>query len=96
VCANRIFVQSGIYHRFAERLAEVASGMKVGDGLAADTLIGPLIDDRAIKKVETHVSDALAKGATILTGGKRGAGPGTFYVPTVLTGVKADMLPMRH
>ena len=96
VCANRIFVQSGIYHRFAERLAEVASGMKVGDGLAADTLIGPLIDDRAIKKVETHVSDALAKGATILTGGKRGAGPGTFYVPTVLTGVKADMLPMRE
>ena len=96
VCANRIFVQSGIYDRFAERLAEVASGMKVGDGLAADTLIGPLIDDRAIKKVETHVSDALAKGATILTGGKRGAGPGTFYVPTVLTGVKADMLPMRE
>jgi succinate-semialdehyde dehydrogenase / glutarate-semialdehyde dehydrogenase len=96
VCANRIFVQSGIYDRFAERLAEVASGMKVGDGLAPDTLIGPLIDDRAIKKVETHVSDALAKGATILTGGKRGAGPGTFYVPTVLTGVKADMLPMRE
>ena len=96
VCANRIFVQSGIYERFAERLAEVASGMKVGDGLAPDTLIGPLIDDRAIKKVETHVSDALAKGATILTGGKRGAGPGTFYVPTVLTGVKADMLPMRE
>ena len=96
VCANRIFVQSGIYERFAERLAEVASGMKVGDGLAPDTLIGPLIDDRAIKKVETHVSDALAKGATILTGGKRGAAPGTFYVPTVLTGVKADMLPMRE
>lgn len=96
VCANRIFVQSGIYDRFAERLAEVASGMKVGDGLAPGTLIGPLIDDRAIKKVETHVSDALAKGATILTGGKRGEGAGTFYVPTVLTGVKSDMLPMRE
>jgi succinate-semialdehyde dehydrogenase / glutarate-semialdehyde dehydrogenase len=96
VCANRIFVQSGIHDRFAERLAEVASGMKVGDGLAPDTLIGPLIDDRAIKKVETHVSDALAKGATIMTGGKRGEGPGTFYVPTVLTGVKGNMLPMRE
>jgi succinate-semialdehyde dehydrogenase/glutarate-semialdehyde dehydrogenase len=96
VCANRIFVQSGIYDRFAERLAEVASGMKVGDGLAPGTLIGPLIDDRAIEKVQTHVSDALSKGATILTGGKRGEGAGTFYVPTVLTGVTSDMLPMRE
>jgi len=59
-------------------------------------VIGPLIDDRAIEKVESHVSDALAKGATVLTGGKRVEGPGTFYVPTVLTGVKADMLPMRE
>ncbi len=96
VCANRIYVQSGIYDRFAERLAEVASGMKVGDGLERDTEIGPLIDDKAIKKVEAHVSDALSKGAKLLTGGKRVDGPGTFYVPTVLTGVKSDMLPMRE
>jgi succinate-semialdehyde dehydrogenase/glutarate-semialdehyde dehydrogenase len=96
VCANRIYVQRGIYDRFAERLAEVASGMKVGNGLERDTVIGPLIDDRAIQKVESHVSDALAKGATVLTGGKRVEGPGTFYVPTVLTGVKSDMLPMRE
>ncbi len=96
VCANRIFVQSGIYDRFAERLAEAASGLKVGDGLAPDTMIGPLIDDAAVKKVETHVRDALSKGASLLTGGKRATGDGTFYVPTVLTGVQADMLPMRE
>ena len=96
VCANRIFVQSGIYDRFAERLAEMAADMKVGDGLEQDTLIGPLIDERAIRKVEAHVNDALEKGATLLTGGKRRDGVGSFYTPTVLTGVKADMLPMRE
>ncbi|NLG77433.1 MAG: NAD-dependent succinate-semialdehyde dehydrogenase, partial [Xanthomonadaceae bacterium] len=96
VCANRIFVQSGIYDRFAERLAEVASGMKIGNGLEDDTKIGPLIDERAVEKVERHVGDALGKGASVLTGGKRVQGPGTFYVPTVLTGVKSDMLPMRE
>lgn len=96
VCANRIFVQRGIYDRFAERLAEAASGMKVGNGLEPDTNIGPLIDDRAIRKVESHVSDALAKGASVLTGGNRLDGPGTFFVPTVLTGIKTDMLPMRE
>ena len=96
VCANRIFVQKGIYDRFAERLAEVASGMKVGNGLENDTKIGPLIDERAIEKVERHVSDALAKGASVVAGGKRAQGPGTFYVPTVLTGIKPDMLPMRE
>jgi succinate-semialdehyde dehydrogenase/glutarate-semialdehyde dehydrogenase len=96
VCANRIYVQSGIYDRFAERLAEIASQMKVGNGLDEETVVGPLIDEKAIKKVEAHVSDALAKGATLLTGGKRRDGAGTFYVPTVLTGVKANMLPMRE
>jgi succinate-semialdehyde dehydrogenase / glutarate-semialdehyde dehydrogenase len=96
VCANRIYVQSGIYDRFAERLAEIASQMKVGNGLEEETAIGPLIDEKAIQKVEAHVSDALAKGATLLTGGKRRDGAGTFYVPTVLTGVKANMLPMRE
>lgn len=96
VCANRIFVQRGIYDRFAERLAEVASSMKVGNGLEPETEIGPLIDDRAIKKVEAHVSDAVAKGAAILTGGRRIDGPGTFFIPTVLTGINADMLSMRE
>jgi len=96
VCANRIYVQSGIYDRFAERLAEVASGMKVGNGLEKDTLIGPLIDERAIEKVQAHVKDAVSKGASVLTGGERREGAGTFYVPTVLTGVSSDMLPMRE
>src|SRR6187397_1402233 len=94
VCANRIFVQSGIYDRFAQRLAEVASSLKVGNGLDQDTKIGPLIEEKAVVKVEEHVRDAVAKGAKILTGGKRGAGAGHFYVPAVLTGVREDMLAM--
>jgi succinate-semialdehyde dehydrogenase/glutarate-semialdehyde dehydrogenase len=89
-------VQSGIYDRFAERLAETAAAMKVGNGLAPDTKIGPLIDDRAIQKVERHVDDALKHGAKVLTGGKRGDRSGHFYVPTVLVGVTSDTLPMRE
>ncbi len=96
VCANRIFVQSGIYDRFADRLAEVASGMKVGDGLNEETQIGPLIEEKAVLKVEQHVADAVAKGAKILTGGKRGDAAGSFYIPTVLTGISADMLAMQE
>jgi succinate-semialdehyde dehydrogenase / glutarate-semialdehyde dehydrogenase len=96
VCANRIFVQAGIYERFAQRLAEVASSLKVGNGLDQDTKIGPLIEEKAVAKVEEHVRDALAKGAKIVTGGKRGAGAGHFYVPTVLTGIRADALVMRE
>jgi succinate-semialdehyde dehydrogenase/glutarate-semialdehyde dehydrogenase len=96
VCANRIFVQAGIYDRFAQRLAEVASGLKVGNGLDQDTKIGPLIEEKAVAKVEEHVRDAVAKGAKILTGGKRGDGAGHFYVPTVLTGIRADTLVMHE
>jgi succinate-semialdehyde dehydrogenase / glutarate-semialdehyde dehydrogenase len=96
VCANRIFVQAGIYDRFAQRLAEVASGLKVGNGLEQDTKIGPLIEEKAVVKVEEHVRDAVAKGAKILTGGKRGDGAGHFYVPTVLTGIRADTLVMHE
>jgi succinate-semialdehyde dehydrogenase/glutarate-semialdehyde dehydrogenase len=96
VCANRIYVQRGIYDRFAERLAETAAAMKVGNGLAPDTQVGPLIDDRAIQKVERHVEDALSNGAKILTGGQRGDHNGHFYSPTVLVGVTADSLAMRE
>jgi len=96
VCANRLFVQSGIYDRFAEKLAHTVQAMKMGDGLDKDTKIGPLIEEKAVKKVEQHVADALSKGAKVVTGGERGDGPGTFYVPTVLTGVTADMLAMRE
>jgi succinate-semialdehyde dehydrogenase / glutarate-semialdehyde dehydrogenase len=96
VCANRIFVQAGIYDRFAQRLAEVAASLKVGNGLDQDTKIGPLIEEKAVAKVEEHVRDAVAKGAKIVTGGKRGEGAGHFYVPTVLTGIRADTLVMHE
>jgi succinate-semialdehyde dehydrogenase/glutarate-semialdehyde dehydrogenase len=96
VCANRIFVQSGIYERFAQRLAEVATSLKIGNGLDQDTKIGPLIEEKAVVKVEEHVRDALAKGAKVVTGGKRVEGSGYFYQPTVLTGIRSDMLAMRE
>ncbi len=96
VCANRIFVQSGVYERFAEQLAATVRAMKVGDGLEQDTKIGPLIEEKAVKKVEEHVADAVSKGAKVITGGKRGDGAGSFYIPTVLTGITADMLAMRE
>jgi succinate-semialdehyde dehydrogenase/glutarate-semialdehyde dehydrogenase len=96
VCANRLFVQGGIYDRFAQRLAEVVSGMKVGNGLDADTKIGPLIEEKAVAKVEEHVNDALAKGGKVIVGGKRREGEGHFYMPTVITGVRADMLALRE
>jgi succinate-semialdehyde dehydrogenase/glutarate-semialdehyde dehydrogenase len=96
VCANRIFVQSGIYDRFAEKLATAVKAMTVGDGLDKDTKIGPLIEEKAVKKVEEHVADAIAKGAKLIAGGKRVEGSGSFYVPTVLTGIKPDMLVMRE
>ncbi|HEY0682333.1 MAG TPA: NADP-dependent succinate-semialdehyde dehydrogenase [Steroidobacter sp.] len=96
VCANRIYVQSGIYDRFAARLAEKVSSMKVGNGLDQGTVIGPLIEEKAIAKVEEHVRDAVSKGAKVVVGGKRADGNGHFYVPTVLTGIKADMLVLRE
>ena len=91
VCANRLFVQGGIYDEFARRLTEASAAMKVGDGLEEGVEQGPIIDDQGLAKVERHVADAIAKGATVLTGGKRHALGGTFYEPTVLTGMSSDM-----
>ena len=91
VCANRLFVQDGIYDAFAARLTEAVEKLVVGDGLAGATDQGPLIDERALDKVEAHVADARAKGARIATGGKRHALGGTFYEPTVLLDVNAGM-----
>jgi succinate-semialdehyde dehydrogenase/glutarate-semialdehyde dehydrogenase len=96
VCANRLFVQSGVYERFAEKLAEAVKALKVGDGLKPDTRIGPLIDEKAVAKAEEHVADAVGKGAKVIVGGKRVEGPGTFYSPTVLTGITPDMLVMHE
>ncbi len=91
VCANRIYVQAGVYDAFATKLAEKTKALKVGPGFEAGVNQGPLIDAQALAKVEEHVADALAKGAQLATGGKRHALGRTFYEPTVLTGVTATM-----
>jgi succinate-semialdehyde dehydrogenase / glutarate-semialdehyde dehydrogenase len=91
VCANRILVQQDIYDRFAEKLASKVTKLKVGDGTEIGVMQGPLINEAALAKVETHVKDAVAQGARVLTGGKRHALGGTFYEPTVLTRVTTKM-----
>ena len=93
VCANRIYVQAGVYDAFAEKLAARVAQMKVGDGLEAGTDLGPLINTDAITKVQEHVADALAKGAKVLVGGGEPLqGPGNFLPPTIVTGATQDML----
>lgn len=92
VCANRLYVQDRVYDAFAEKLAAKVAQMRVGDGFESGVTTGPLINPAAVEKVEEHIADALAKGATVLTGGKRHALGGTFFEPTVLTGVTREML----
>ncbi len=92
VCANRIYVQSGIHDVFAQKLAAKLATLKVGDGMDPDTVFGPLIDAKAVEKVQEHVDDATAKGASVVMGGKPHALGGTFYEPTVITGVTQDMV----
>jgi succinate-semialdehyde dehydrogenase / glutarate-semialdehyde dehydrogenase len=92
VCANRILVQDGVYDAFSKRLAEVTGAMKVGSGFEQGTAIGPLIDMKAVKKVEQHIEDALKKGARVAVGGHRHALGGSFFEPTVLTDVTTDMI----
>ena len=91
VCANRILVQDGVYDAFAEKLAAAATRLNVGPAETGTSEQGPLINQRAIDKVEDHIHDALAKGAHIVTGGKRHALGGTFFEPTVITGVTPAM-----
>ena len=90
VCANRILVQRSIYPRFTARLLEAVATLKVGDGFAPDSTIGPLINSRAVEKVNGHIDDALSQGATLLTGGIS-QGNGTFVQPTVLGEVTSGM-----
>ena len=92
VCANRILVQDGVYDAFTKRLAETAGAMKVADGFEPGAVIGPLIDMKAVEKVEAHIADAVKKGAKIVIGGKRAAQGGSFFEPTVLTDVTTDMV----
>ncbi len=96
VCANRLYVQSGVYDAFAAKLAAKVETMAVGDGFKAGVTIGPLIDEQGLAKVESHVADAVLKGARIMTGGKRVEGAGTFFTPTVLTGVTREMKVARE
>ena len=90
VCANRIYVQDGVYDAFAAKLTEKVKGFKVGPGTEPGVIIGPLIDEQGLKKVEAHVADATSKGAKIALGGKRLNG--LFFQPTVLTGVTPEMI----
>ena len=92
VCANRIYVQDRVYDAFAAKLTEKVKAFKVGAGTEPGVVIGPLIDEQGIRKVESHVADALGKGAKAVLGGKRHERGGLFFQPTVLTGVTPDMV----
>ncbi|RDK03644.1 NAD-dependent succinate-semialdehyde dehydrogenase [Paraburkholderia lacunae] len=92
VAANRILVQSDIYDTFANKLAEATAALTVGNGIHEGVVQGPLINEDAVRKVEEHISDALSKGARVLTGGKRHALGGCFFEPTVLADVSRDAL----
>jgi succinate-semialdehyde dehydrogenase/glutarate-semialdehyde dehydrogenase len=92
VCANRLYVQDGVYEAFAAKLTEKVKGFKVGPGTEPGVVIGPLIDEEGLKKVEAHVANALDHGAKVILGGKRHERGGLFFQPTVLTNVSRDML----
>jgi len=96
VCANRIYVQDGVYDGFAARLAEKVKKFTVGAGTEAGVVIGPLIDAQGLAKVEEHVADATAKGAKVMLGGKRHSRGGLFFEPTILTGVTQAMRVSRE
>jgi succinate-semialdehyde dehydrogenase / glutarate-semialdehyde dehydrogenase len=92
VCANRLYVQDGVYEAFAAKLTEKVKGFKVGPGTEPGVMIGPLIDEQGLKKVEAHVADAVGKGAKVVLGGKRHERGGLFFQPTVLANVTPQML----
>jgi len=96
VCANRIYVQRGVLEAFTQKLVAKVNALKVGEGTEPGVTQGPLIDDKAVAKIEEHVADALAKGGRVLAGGKRHALGGRFYEPTVIGGATADMLVARE
>ena len=96
VCANRIYVQSNVYDAFAAKLAAKVEALAIGEGFAPGVSIGPLIDEQGLAKAEAHVKDAVSKGAKVIAGGSRVAGPGTFFAPTILTGVDRSMAVARE
>jgi len=96
VCANRLYVQDGVYDAFGEKLIAAVKQLKVGNGFEAGVVQGPLIDQAAVEKVEEHISDAVSKGARVLLGGKRHSLGGTFFEPTVLADVTSAMKVARE
>ncbi len=96
VCANRILVHDSVYETFAEKLGVAVRRLKVGNGVEEHVTQGPLIDERALAKVERHIEDALAKGARVVTGGKRHKLGGCYFEPTILADVSPDMLVARE
>jgi succinate-semialdehyde dehydrogenase / glutarate-semialdehyde dehydrogenase len=96
VCANRIYVQRGVLRAFTDKLVAKVKALKVGNGVDSGVTQGPLIDAKAIAKIEEHIADARAKGGEVLTGGKRHALGGLFFEPTVVGGATADMLFARE
>jgi succinate-semialdehyde dehydrogenase / glutarate-semialdehyde dehydrogenase len=96
VCANRLLVQDGVYDAFATKLIAAVKALRIGDGLAGARELGPLIDMKAVEKVEEHVADAVSKGAKVALGGKRHTLGGSFYEPTILTEVTPNMLVARE
>lgn len=91
VCANRIYVQSGVYDEFARKLAKAVETMKVGDGLDNGSTLGPLINEAAVEKMQLHISDAVAKGGKVIAGGKRHERGGTYFEPTIITEATNNM-----
>jgi succinate-semialdehyde dehydrogenase/glutarate-semialdehyde dehydrogenase len=96
VCANRLYVQDGVYEAFAAKLVEAVRKLKVGNGVEPGVTQGPMIEEKAVLKVEEHIADALAKGARLLAGGKRHELGRSFFQPTVLAGVTAQMLVAKE
>jgi succinate-semialdehyde dehydrogenase/glutarate-semialdehyde dehydrogenase len=96
VCANRLYVQDGVYEQFAQKLVAAVGKLKVGNGVEAGVNQGPLIEEKAVQKVEQHIADALSKGARLVLGGKRHALGHSFFEPTVLADVTADMEVARE
>ncbi|MCG9962761.1 MAG: NADP-dependent succinate-semialdehyde dehydrogenase [Shewanella sp.] len=96
VCANRIYVQAGVYDEFAEKLSMAVAKLKVGEGITAGVTTGPLINTAAVEKVQSHLEDAINKGATVLAGGKAHELGGNFFEPTVLTNVDKSMRVARE
>jgi succinate-semialdehyde dehydrogenase/glutarate-semialdehyde dehydrogenase len=96
VCANRLYVQEGVYDAFVEKLKAAVAGLKVGNGLEEGVTTGPLIDDKAVAKVREHIDDALGKGAQVVLGGQSHALGGSFFEPTILVDVPRDARVSRE